>query len=187
MVATAKFPIPMTVAEYMQRGEDEPRAELVDGEIVLSPEPIWIHQRIAKRITRQLDTVAEEKNLGEWFLPLNVVMSPNTLLHPDLVFIGAGSGLDPKSPLVEQKPLIVVEVLSPSNRRHDLIYKRSRYADRGILEYWIADPEATSLTILLRNEQGVYDGFEVVGDQIPVGLFKGASFDLAWVFSKVAP
>ncbi len=47
-------------------------------------------------------------------------------------------------------PLLVVEVVSPgkANEDRDYRYKRSEYAARGILEYWIVDPEISKITIL---------------------------------------
>jgi len=53
-------------------------------------------------------------------------------------------------------PILVVEVVSPgkTNRDRDYRYKRSEYAARGILEYWIIDPEQKQVTVLT-----LVDGF----------------------------
>jgi len=45
-------------------------------------------------------------------------------------------------------PLLVVEIVSPSQENRDYRYKRSEYAARGIAEYWIVDPIAQKVTIL---------------------------------------
>ena len=44
--------------------------------------------------------------------------------------------------------ILAVEVLSPSSRRKDAVYKRSKYEDAGVASYWIIDPEAPSITAL---------------------------------------
>ncbi|HHH42319.1 MAG TPA: Uma2 family endonuclease [Chloroflexi bacterium] len=45
-------------------------------------------------------------------------------------------------------PDLVVEVVSPENRRHDLETKRREYAQAGIPEYWIVDPQEEQITVL---------------------------------------
>jgi Uma2 family endonuclease len=51
---------------------------------------------------------------------------------------------------------LVVEVVSPGkiNEDRDYRYKRSEYAARGILEYWIIDPQREQVTVL-----NLVDGF----------------------------
>lgn len=53
-------------------------------------------------------------------------------------------------------PMLVVEVVSPNQEKRDYRYKRSEYATRGILEYWIIDPIAQKVTILEWIE-GMYE------------------------------
>ena len=46
-------------------------------------------------------------------------------------------------------PDLVIEVVSPKNRRHDLETKRDEYARAGIPEYWIVDPEEETITVFV--------------------------------------
>ena len=69
-------------------------------------------------------------------------------------------------------PLLVVEVVSPSQEKRDYRYKRSEYAARGIAEYWIVDPIARQVTILEWVE-GLYEEKVYQGDnQIESTLFE---------------
>ena len=57
---------------------------------------------------------------------------------------------------------LVVEVVSPQQENRDYRHKRTEYAGRHILEYWIIDPIAQKVTVLewidgLYEEQ-VYQG-----------------------------
>ena len=50
----------------------------------------------------------------------------------------------------------MVEVLSPSSRRYDRLLKFGRYAEAGIPQYWIIDPERPSVEVYDLDEQGEY-------------------------------
>lgn len=86
--------------------------------------------------------------------PLRLRLAADRFREPDLLLL-----LDAKDVRRGQDfwtgADLVVEVLSPSNREHDLVTKRTEYAAAGILEYWIADPEARTLTAL-SLEAGTY-------------------------------
>ncbi len=55
-------------------------------------------------------------------------------------------------------PALVVEVVSPGkmNEDRDYRYKRSEYAARGIVEYWIVDPKQAKVTLLTLVD-GLYE------------------------------
>lgn len=46
-------------------------------------------------------------------------------------------------------PALVIEVVSPgaANRARDYRHKRTEYAARGIVEYWIVDPQTRQITV----------------------------------------
>ena len=63
-------------------------------------------------------------------------------------------------------PSPVIEVVSLKQEKRDYRYKRSEYAARGILEYWIVDPISHKVTVLewvegLYEEQ-VYEGEDTI-------------------------
>ena len=56
---------------------------------------------------------------------------------------------------------LVVEVVSPDKPERDLVHKRSEYAEAGIPEYWIVNPETETITVLVLDgnvyvEHGVF-------------------------------
>ncbi|MFN5992020.1 MAG: Uma2 family endonuclease, partial [Dolichospermum sp.] len=62
-------------------------------------------------------------------------------------------------------PLLVVEVVSPNQENRDYRYKRSEYAARGIIEYWIVDPIGQKVTVLEWVE-GFYEEQVYRGDDM---------------------
>ncbi|MBF2083418.1 Uma2 family endonuclease [Thermoleptolyngbya sp. C42_A2020_037] len=64
-------------------------------------------------------------------------------------------------------PRLVAEVISSGNRNRDFERKRSQYADRGIPEYWLIDPEDKTVTVLLL-EGDEYEVFAVYRGNTPI-------------------
>ena len=70
-------------------------------------------------------------------------------------------------------PLLVVEVVSPgqTNRERDYEAKRAQYQARGILEYWLLDPEQ-QIVMVLTLVAGMYqEAIFQRGDRILSSLF----------------
>src|SRR3982751_3944824 len=67
------------------------RWELVDGEVLVTPAPHWMHQRIVRRLTVLLDAYVRAQALGEvFFSPLDVKLEPGLVLQPDVLVVPAG-------------------------------------------------------------------------------------------------
>lgn len=65
---------------------------------------------------------------------------------------------------VRALPLLVVEVVSPSNAGYDWGDKKVAYAEAGVAEYWIADPATCSLAVHVLSQRGNYVPEHVDGD-----------------------
>jgi len=66
--------------------------------------------------------------------------------------------------VLENPPLLAIEIVSPNNSVDDYRYKRSEYAVREIPEYWIIDPEIEKISVLLLVS-GFYEVTEFTGEQ----------------------
>lgn len=121
--------------------DDGKRYEVLDGELFVTPSPIWRHQAALALLHPPLLAYAHERRIG-WTLsaPADVIFSPRRLLQPDL-FVVPWRDLDAPN----QRPtrlLLAVEVLSPGTARADRQRKRAIYQDEGVPEYWIVDVDA---------------------------------------------
>jgi Uma2 family endonuclease len=63
---------------------------------------------------------------------------------------------------IKGAPDFIVEVLSESTRRMDLLYKTNVYARAGVKEYWILDGETKALSKGTLAEDGNFFNFEIV-------------------------
>lgn len=131
---------------------DQPRCELLFGRLYVSPSPTPLHQTVAQLIWRHLDDIAEASGGHAFIAPLDVGLADHSVVQPDVIYI-SGARLKNLRKRIESAPDLLVEVLSPSSARRDRGEKLSLYAQCGIREYWIFDPEGRQ-TELLVNEAG---------------------------------
>lgn len=176
----------ITADEFESRLADNPdlRAELIDGMVIVSPEPTYLHQFIGPRLFETLQPIASSRRLGYWFNPVNLRLSNFNLFHPDLAFFRFEDKPKLRGSSSPNLPAIVVEILSPSTKRHDLRQKRVRYAEAEIAEYWIIDQDRNSIVIQIFEDSKDYIGHEVRQGRIPVGLFAGVELDTDWIFGE---
>jgi Uma2 family endonuclease len=66
---------------------------------------------------------------------------------------------------VEEPPDLLIEVLSPSNRGHDLLTKRALYARAGVREYWLVDPDARTVEIVSLDRDAFHLALVVSGGE----------------------
>ena len=133
---------------------DGKRYELICGELFVNPAPSRIHQRISRRLQRQLEDYFHDRKLGEVFnAPFDVILTPHDVFEPDLLVVGDPSHTTERG--VEKPPLLVVEILSPSTRTVDRGVKFRRYGELGVLHCWIVDPDAKRVECY-RLESGGY-------------------------------
>jgi len=175
--------IKLTYEDYANTPDDE-RYELIDGELILSPSPRTAHQRADIRLGSRLHMFVDERDLGEVFMaPIDVVLSDNDVVQPDLVFVSTEREYIITDLNIQGAPDLVVEILSPSTAERDRTVKRDLYEKHGVREYWMLDLDARTLTILLRGESG----FEVhaiysVGDTMESPTLPGFTLDLDEIF-----
>ena len=130
--------------------------KVIDNKIYTSPSPVDRHQRISVRLTAQFFLFAQQHDLGEVFdAPFDVYLDEKkNLVQPDLLFI-----LKENAHIVHGhvhgSPDLIVEILSSSNRKRDLITKKKLYEQFAVKEYWIIDPE-TNTAFGFQLQKGVY-------------------------------
>jgi Uma2 family endonuclease len=128
--------------------------EILDGELFVTPSPAPMHQRVSKRLQRQLETYFEGRGLGEVFnAPLDTILGPHDVAEPDVLVVTDPRLISHRA--IEGAPTLVVEVLSPSTATRDRTLKARRYALAGVPHYWIVDIDARRIECL-RLVEGDY-------------------------------
>lgn len=130
-----------TVADYRAMAEGPPYFQLIEGELIMAPSPSSFHQEIAANILLLLAGHVRKHSLGKVCIaPLDVYLSENSVVQPDVFFLATQSLplLQPDG--VHGAPDLVVEIVSPSSAALDKKRKRVIYAQCGVKELWLVDP-----------------------------------------------
>jgi Uma2 family endonuclease len=114
--------------------------ELIKGELVVSPAPLYIHQAILIHLTELLAPIARAQGGKLAVAPTDVVLADDTVVQPDLVYL-TKSRRHLLRQRVEGAPDLVIEIVSPSHARRDRVHKLALYAEHGVAEYWIVEPQ----------------------------------------------
>jgi Uma2 family endonuclease len=176
-----------TEAEFYTARDAAPRGErweLVDGEVLVTPSPHWMHQRIVARLFVLLDGYVRARELGEVFpSPLDVKLEPGLVLQPDVLVVPAGE-LRRRSDIV-RRLLLAVEAVSPSSARHDRVTKRPRYQRNRVPEYWIVDDSSETVERWRPDDERP----ELIAEELvwhPAGAPDPFVLDLVQFFADVA-
>ena len=135
-------PYTWTYDEYARLPDDGNRYEVIDGEVLVTPAPSTDHQYVLSRLLRALDDYVDRERFGVVLPDVDVLFVTGQFLRPDLVVVPRSAREGVTSRGIEVPPALMVEILSPSSRSIDRVKKPRRYADFGVPEYWVVDPEA---------------------------------------------
>lgn len=125
--------------------------EYSDGFIEVLPMPTFGHQRIVKFLFLLLASYLQVNGVGGevLFAPLPVKLGRRQYREPDILYLSA-ERLEQSTGDYPLGGDLVMEVVSGSHsdRERDLVEKRYDYAQAGIPEYWIVDPEEKVIVVL---------------------------------------
>ena len=190
-MVTAKPKGKYTYEDYAAKPDDE-KWELIDGVLYQMPAGASArHQEVSENLGDLIGDHTRPRRLGRLYHPrFDLILPGETAVEPDLMFVSAAQRgiITPRG--CEGPPDLVVEVLSPSNPRHDLERKRELYARHGVPEYLILEPyEETVLALAepeIREGLGSYSSERLYrpGDALTIVAFPGLEIAVADIFAE---
>ena len=139
----------ITIDDYRNLPPGPPYYQLIQGRLLVSPSPNRFHQVICRNLLVLLEKHLEKNLLGEVFLsPSDVYLTGYDAYQPDLYFVANANAaiLTPQG--AAGAPDLVIEILSPATAHYDRDLKRKVYAQAGVKELWLIDPDAKEIQIL---------------------------------------
>ncbi len=134
------------------------RYEVIDGVLYMSTAPSPEHQWITNRTVGALLTQIQYTHHGlTLWAPVGLFMPGTDPVQPEIMVLGMGDSALIRAKRIATIPLLLVEILSPSNADHDLLTKRDAYARAGVPEYWIMRPAEQD--VLVHSDPELATGF----------------------------
>lgn len=177
----------VTYEEFLKMTEkSDQRYELIDGEVFLLASPSYAHQAAVSEINGRFYNWFKGKKCRSLTSPFDVTLikrSGKSVVQPDIVVICDTEKID-KRGKYKGVPALVVEVLSPSSKFHDMVRKMALYTQTGIKEFWTVDTDKKELIIYnFKNKDvsgvSVFKGKDVVKSNV----FEGLKISLEEVFA----
>ena len=153
--------------------------ELIDGIAVAKMSPKYFHARSARRILNILEEWAKDRGRTEmeWAFDL----SDNYTPVPDLIYVSFDRLPESWNENVAcpVPPELAIEIISPGQTFGQMTQKASSYLAGGVLQVWVVDPAAQSMTVFYPDRAPkTYMNSEVLTDD----LFPGLSIEIDQLF-----
>lgn len=153
-----------TRADYDRLPEGFP-CELIGGEFVREPAPVYRHQRVVARLMQALlGHVGADRVVSS---PIDVVLDDWNVVQPDVAVFA-----QPLSPDIVRVPLpaLAIEVLSRATETRDREQKTALYLDRGVREVWLVEPIEGTIEVCAGATRTTYSADESIASQVVPGL-----------------
>ena len=144
----------MTAEELINLPRGRHRHELVKGELLTMSPSGYEHGLVVVNLTAPLATYVKTHNLGRVAgaeTGFQLESDPDTVLAPDISFVRQGRLDGRPRGYPEIVPDLVVEVISPSERKSKVNKKTEQWLAFGVRSVWLVRPEGRTVEILSKD------------------------------------
>lgn len=175
----------LTYEDYCALPEDGRRYQIIGGILDVTRAPTSTHQRVSRNLEFLLLDHVRRNSLGALFdAPVDVILAEDTVVQPDIVFVSREHLSRVAERGIEGPPDLVVELLSPRTRRLDRTTKMRVYAQCGVPECWIVDPDARTFEVFKLNAGAYFLAQAASGDEsVRSDLFPDLTIPLPPLFA----
>jgi len=174
-----------TYSDYCLLPDDQ-RYEVIGGELSVVPSPSVIHQKVSGNLLYLFKKhIAETKSGYVFTAPLDVVLSAENVLQPDIIYISGENSQIIGEANISGPPDLVVEILSPSTAQADYGKKKDLYARYRVKELWVVHPVLQTVEVFVNTKGNFgsparYD--RRTNSVLQSAVFPGQAVDLDEVF-----
>lgn len=179
-----------TEERYFEEAPEMWFVEFEDGELIMHSPVNIRHQVITQFLTVLLRVVVRSRGLGDVLCgPAVVRLRPGLNYEPDIFVVPAEQRDRLEKQHFSGTPLLVVEVISPATRHHDLVTKALAYRQHQVPEYWAVDPEQAILHqhLLPDDPMAPYRVTTHTQGRVESHALPGFWIDVGWLWQEPLP
>ena len=178
--------------EFMEIYEkSNARMEFINGEIYILSSPNIYHQEILGNLHVLFKEFFKGKKCRPYLAPFDVHFRKKDIKDPDvmqpdlIVLCDMENNINEKGRYMGT-PALTLEILSPSSRSIDMVYKLNTFMTSGVKEYWIVDIDNKWITVYNFIDLKVdrMDLFKL-SDTLHSQAFEGLSVNVKSLFEEM--
>jgi Uma2 family endonuclease len=162
--------------------------ELIKGVMVYRMAAQYPHEWIFMWLATILRQFTGKRGLG-------VVLGSRTAVKidrhdgrlPDILFVRADNTAIIHNDAIYGAPDVVIEIVSPNDRRSDLISLETDYCAIGISEIVFIDPQKKQIRLVRKTEAGEYDDAILTTGRLELRGVPGFWIEVDWIFAQTPP
>jgi Uma2 family endonuclease len=179
----------LTEREFLQWIGPKTRAEWVDGEVEMMAADSIDHADYGWWLLSLVKLFVAHHGLGTAHGSSVLVRLPRQkrMRMPDVIFLGSGSTVRRHPALVEGRPDLIMEVVSPDSVVRDWHDKYREYERAGVREYWVIDRIKHRIESFILGRDDKYRRIEEEDGKIRSAVLKGFFLRVEWLLAPEPP
>lgn len=176
----------ITYEDFLKLAEEsENRYEYIDGEVHLLASPGYDHQIIVMELSNILYNWLKGTPCRPLTAPFDVTLKKNNhknVVQPDIIVLCDTDNINEKRKYTGI-PHLVIEVLSVSTQKKDMIKKLHLYLEGGVGEYWIVNPFRKEIYVYEFHKKDIKE-YRVYNNEkhLQTTAFEGLDIPLKQIF-----
>jgi Uma2 family endonuclease len=177
----------MTYEEFIKMSDSsDNRYEFIDGEVYLMSSPSYMYQKAVGVIMSTMYVWFRGKKCRPLTSPFDVTLTRDdekNVVQPDILVICDTENINEKGRYTGV-PTLVVEVLSETTKKLDMLKKLDLYSESGIKEYWVVNPFNKEIYVYSFTEYSIEDSSVFKGaESVKSIVFEGLEVSLEEIFA----
>ncbi|MBC8142567.1 MAG: Uma2 family endonuclease [Armatimonadetes bacterium] len=179
------YPRPITFNEWLEISGTKDFDELIDGTIVEKPMVQLEHEKLNLWLFQVLGTFVDEKRLGTVLGSRSpVFINEFRGRMPDFFFVHKSREEVITSKATLGAPDLVIEIVSPNDRRSGINATETDYRAIGVAEIVYIDQPKTSIRVLRKTDTGYEPQTLATGDPLVLQSMGGVTLEWNWIFTE---
>jgi Uma2 family endonuclease len=177
---------PLTLEEFYELVDEDSKAELVDGVIIMPSYASTPHEKISSFLHVTMGGYVSARNLGMVLGSHSLVrITSYTGREPDVLFVRKERYSIITEKEITGAPDLIVEIISPDDFPREVTSKQAQYELIGVSELWLINLSRKRVTQLLLDANGRYQiAFQGTEGTLRCKVIEGFAIQVEWLWRE---